>query len=167
MRAVDYRDCLKRGCAKLELERDSKEGIIAELVDLLRAEGRIENRDAVLRAVLERERQMSTGMQHGIAIPHAKTEAVDRIVTALALKRGGVDFDALDGKPSKFFLLMISPVRLGPQHLEVLSDVSKVLSHPDVRKRLLKAKTGQDLIDILTADAAGDKQGGPAARGAS
>ena len=158
MPGMDYRECLQRGCAKLELQSASKDDIIAELVDLLHDEERIENRDAVLEAVLERERQMSTGMQHGIALPHAKTVAVQRIVTAVALKKGGAEFDALDGKPSRIFLLMVSPILLGPQHLEVLGDVSKVLSRPDVRKRLLKARSGPELIDILVAGPAAGKQ---------
>ena len=80
----------------LDLKGATKEAILAEMVDLLVASGHIRDRDAVLKAVLEREKRMSTGMQNGIAIPHGKTDSVDCLVAALGIKRAGVDFGALD-----------------------------------------------------------------------
>ena len=83
--------------------------------------GQIEDKDTVLKAVLEREAQMSTGMQLGVAIPHCKTTAVDGIVTALAIKKEGVDFSSLDGELSKIFVMTVSStLRAGP-HIEFLA----------------------------------------------
>jgi PTS system nitrogen regulatory IIA component len=147
---MDYKACLRDGCVKVALESDTKDAIIRELVDMLAAAGKIGDRAAVLKAVLDRERQMSTGMQYGVAIPHAKTGAVDRIVTAVALRPDGVDFAALDGKPSKIFVLTLSPTVQGAQHIEFLGAVSKVLTQPDVRKRLLKARSEGEILDVLT-----------------
>ena len=94
---------------------------------------------------------MSTGMQHGIAIPHGKTDSVDRLVTALALKKEGVDFGSMDGKPSQIFIMTISSVsRTGP-HIQFLSEISQVLNDPDKREALLKAETTAQVIDVLTA----------------
>jgi PTS system nitrogen regulatory IIA component len=143
---------LRDGSVKLELEGETKEAVLRELVDLLFAEGKIRDRDSVLRAVLERERQMSTGMQYGVAIPHGKTDAVDGIVTAVALKRDGVDFRSLDGKPSKIFIMTISStLRAGP-HIEFLAEISRVLMRPSVRKRLLKAQSQEEILGILSDD---------------
>ena len=148
---MEYRDCLQNACVKLELEGDNKDAIIAELVGMLVAAGKIKDREAVYEAVMARERQMSTGMQFGVAIPHGKIDSEEELVAAIALKKDGVDFAALDGKPSRIFIMTISSVlRAGP-HIEFLAEVSKVLTRPSVRKRLLKAETREDILEIMTS----------------
>ena len=148
---MGFRDALTDGCFCLGLKSDSKEGIIEEMVDMLAEAGKIKDRDDVLRAVLEREDKMSTGMQHGVALPHGKTLSVDKLVTALGIKREGVDFASLDGKPSHIFVLTISSIlRTGP-HIEYLSEISKVLNSAGLRERLLQAESVDELLAILTA----------------
>lgn len=133
------------------LKATTKEGIIEEMIDLLVTRGRIKDRDAALRAVLEREQKMSTGMQHGIAIPHGKTDSVDKLVTAMALKKEGVDFGSMDGKPSTIFIMTISSVsRTGP-HIQFLSEISQVLNDPEKRDRILQAQSSSEVMDVLTA----------------
>ena len=85
------------------LKSRTKREVMAELADLLVADGAVapENRDAILTALLEREGKMSTGMQLGVAIPHAKTSAVAGLVTAVALAPEGIDFDSLDAHLAK------------------------------------------------------------------
>ena len=135
----------------LELKGVNKEEIIQEMIDLLVARGRIKDRDAALRAVMEREQKMSTGMQHGIAIPHGKTDSVDKLVTAMALKKEGVDFGSMDGKPSTIFIMTISSVsRTGP-HIQFLSEISQVLNDPDKRERILLAQSTSEVMEILTS----------------
>jgi fructose-specific phosphotransferase system IIA component len=135
----------------LELKGVNKEEIILEMIDLLVARGRIKDRDAALRAVMEREQKMSTGMQHGIAIPHGKTDSVDKLVTAMALKKEGVDFGSMDGKPSTIFIMTISSVsRTGP-HIQFLSEISQVLNDPDKRERILLAQSTSEVMEILTS----------------
>lgn len=149
---MEYKKCLHEGCVKVDLESDDKAGIINEMVDLLVSEGKITDRDGVLKAVFDREAQMSTGMQYGVAIPHGKSMNVDEVVTAVALKKEGVDFESLDGKASRIFIMTISsPLRAGP-HIEFLAEISKVLTRPSVRKRLLKARTRDEILEILTED---------------
>jgi mannitol/fructose-specific phosphotransferase system IIA component (Ntr-type) len=123
------------------LKGTTKEEIIQEMIDLLVARGRIKDRDAALKAVLEREQKMSTGMQHGIAIPHGKTDSVDKLVTAMGLKKEGVDFGSMDGKPS------IS--RTGP-HIQFLSEISQVLNDPEKRERILHSQNASEILDVLT-----------------
>lgn len=132
------------------LKGTSKEEIIEEMVDHLVLRGRIKDRDAALKAVLEREQKMSTGMQHGIAIPHGKTDSVDKLVTAMGLKREGVDFGSMDGKPSTIFIMTISSIsRTGP-HIQFLSEISQVLNDPEKRERILKAQSPSEVLDVLT-----------------
>ena len=135
----------------LDLKGETKEEIIQEMIDLLVLRGRIKDRESALKAVMEREQKMSTGMQHGIAIPHGKTDSVDKLVTAMALKRSGVDFGSMDGKPSTIFIMTISSVsRTGP-HIQFLSEISQVLNDPEKRDRILQAQSTAEVLDILTS----------------
>ncbi|MEI8121664.1 MAG: PTS sugar transporter subunit IIA [bacterium] len=135
----------------INLKGTTKEAIISEMVDLLVVRGKIKDRDAALRAVLEREQKMSTGMQHGIAIPHGKTDSVEKLVTAMALKKEGVDFGSMDGKPSTIFIMTISSVsRTGP-HIQFLSEISQVLNDPDKRERILQCNSPSEVLEILTS----------------
>jgi PTS system nitrogen regulatory IIA component len=134
----------------LELKGATKDEIIAEMIDFLVAKGRIKDRDAALRSVLEREQKMSTGMQHGIAIPHGKTDSVEKLVTALAIKREGLDFGSMDGQPSRIFVMTVSPAsRTGP-HIQFLSEISQILNDPEKRESLLKAETPAQVVEILS-----------------
>jgi PTS system nitrogen regulatory IIA component len=131
------------------LKSTTKEGIIGELLDILIANKKITDREAVLSAVMERERKMSTGIQHGVAIPHAKTKAVKELVACIGLKPEGVDFDALDGEPSRIFIMTLSPIdRVGP-HVQFLAEVSMVIQTEKARQQLLQAKTPQEVLAVF------------------
>lgn len=133
-----------------ELQGTTKDAVIEELVDLLVTSGKIKDRLAALRAVIERERKMSTGMQSGIAIPHGKTATVDGLVTAFGLKHAGVNFDSLDGLPAHIFVMTLSPEnRTGP-HIQFLAEISRQLNDPKIRERLLRASTADEILAILT-----------------
>jgi fructose-specific phosphotransferase system IIA component len=133
----------------LEMKGSNKEEILAEMVNLLVASGHIRDREAVLRAVTEREKRMSTGMQNGIAIPHGKTDSVDCLVAALGIKRAGVDFGALDGQPSTIFVMTVSPdSRTGP-HIQFLAEISRPLNDAAVRSKLLAATSREEVLHLL------------------
>jgi len=135
----------------LDLKGTTKEAILAEMVDLLVASGHIRDRDAVLKAVLEREKRMSTGMQNGIAIPHGKTDSVDCLIAALGIKRSGVDFGALDGQPSTIFVMTVSPdSRTGP-HIQFLAEISRPLNDSAVRSKILAATSREEVLKLLIA----------------
>lgn len=133
----------------LDLKGATKDAILAEMVDLLTASGCIRDRDAVLKAVTDREKRMSTGVQNGIAIPHGKTESVDCLVAALGIKKDGVDFGALDGQPSHIFVMTVSPdSRTGP-HIQFLAEISRPLNDATVRNRLMAATSREEVLHLL------------------
>ena len=133
----------------LDLRGNDKEEVLAEMVDLLAASGHIRDKDAVLKAVTDREKRMSTGMQNGIAIPHGKTDSVDCLVAALGIKREGIDFGALDGQPSTIFVMTVSPdSRTGP-HIQLLAEVSRPLNDASVRAKILSASTREEVLKLL------------------
>jgi PTS system nitrogen regulatory IIA component len=136
----------------LRLQSNTKEGIIEELIDVLVSAGKVTDRKAALRAVMEREKKMSTGLQNGIAIPHGKTDAIESLVAAFGLKKEGIGFESLDGQPAQIFLMTLSPAsRTGP-HIQFLADISRMLHDPSVRERVLNAQSADEVVELLAGD---------------
>ena len=138
----------------LEIAGETKEAAIVELLDTLHRTGRVRDRAAALNALLDRERKMSTGLQNGIAIPHAKTDSVDQVVAALGRKRGGIPFDSLDGQPARIILLTLCPISKSTAHIQFLAEASRALHHESARESILQAATAEDLVRIFEEAAA-------------
>ena len=136
-------------CTVLDLQGETKEAIIVELVDILAARGKLCDRDAVLRDVWEREKTMNTGMEHGIALPHAKTDGVDDLVVAVGIKKAGVDFGAMDGEKSRIFILMISPKKAEVPYLEFLAAISSALHDEVAREAVINAPSPEMAVTLL------------------
>ena len=146
---MDLRKILNPELIKLDLEGQNKNDVIEELLDILMNTGKIKDREAALKAVLEREEKMSTGIQHGVAIPHGKCDAVNELVACLGIKKDGVDFDALDGEPSRIFIMTLSPIsRTGP-HVQFLASVSQLLKNDEQREQILSAESVDDIIALF------------------
>ena len=134
----------------VDLRADTKEGIIEEMIDRLMAAGRIKDREGALKAVLDREDKMSTGMQNGVAIPHGKSECIKSLVAAIGLNKAGVNFDSMDGSPCTIFIMTLSPAKRTGPHIQFLAEVSRLINQPAERERLLAAKTHAEIYEILT-----------------
>lgn len=133
----------------LGLKSNTKNELIAEMVDKLMAVGKVSDRETLLQALYAREKKMSTGMQNGIAIPHAKTAAVDSLVAAVGIHREGMDFNCMDGQPAHIFIMAISPInRTGP-HIQFLAEISRILSNSDIRDKMLKAASAEELLNLM------------------
>ncbi|MCK5528349.1 MAG: PTS sugar transporter subunit IIA [Kiritimatiellae bacterium] len=149
---MNFAECLQNSCITLDIKGETKSEIITELVDLLDVAGKITDRAAVLKAVFDREEQVSTGLQLGVAMPHGKTVALREMIVAVGLKKGGVDFDSLDGKPSNIFIMTVSSVLNANEHIEFLGAMSSMLTHSAIRKAVLNSQSSQELIDVLKGD---------------
>ncbi len=131
------------------LRAESKEELLGEMVRILVDSGDVKSYDEALKGIMERESTMTTGVGEGIALPHARTDVVDTIKVAIGIKKKGVDFDAFDGNPVHILFLVLSPKNASGPHLEFLSSVSKMLSSPETRSRLLSAKSSDAFYDII------------------
>ena len=120
------------------------------MVNALVQAGKINRKDEVLAALLERERKMSTGMSAELAIPHAKTNAVNEMLAVFARKKNGIDFNSLDGKPSRIFVMTISPLTGAERYVRYLGNMGKLLKNEEVRQKVLNASSKEEIIDILT-----------------
>jgi Kef-type K+ transport system membrane component KefB/mannitol/fructose-specific phosphotransferase system IIA component (Ntr-type) len=136
-------------CVALSLHSAAKEDIIAELVDMLSARGKLLDRDMVLRDVLEREKMMSTGMEHGIAMPHAKSNGIEDIAVAVGIKQEGVDFGSLDGEKSRLFTLVVSPKKTSGPHIRFLAAIAAVLNDAGNREAIIAAATPEEAVKLL------------------
>ena len=127
------------------IEAINKEGVLRELVDLLaKAEG-IMNKEELVKALINREALGSTGIGQGVGIPHAKTNAVKRLVAAFGISHRGVNFDALDGEPVYIFFLLVAPEDSAGPHLKGLARISRLLRDKFFRESL-KALTDEKMI---------------------
>ncbi|MDR1388840.1 MAG: cation:proton antiporter [Treponema sp.] len=135
----------------LDLKGETKNQVIEELVDLLASRGKLAGRAQVLEAVLQREASMSTGMEHGIALPHAKTDGVDEICVAVGVKRKGVDFDSMDGEKSRLFIMVISPRKVSGPHIQFLAAISAVLRDEALRESVIASDSRDEAAMLLRA----------------
>jgi len=135
-----------------ELQGGSKNEVLAELTDALLVANPKLNRAEVLRVLQERERLGSTGIGEGVAIPHGKLRNIDRQLIAFGLSSGGVEFDAMDGKPARLFFLLIAPEEAAGAHLKTLARISKLLKGSQVRERLRDATDRQQIYQIIAEE---------------
>ena len=134
----------------LHLKGTSKEEIIDELLDMLAQAGKVKDKAVARACVLDRERKMSTGMKHGIAIPHGKTDSVSDLVACIGISDHPVDFDSLDQEPCRIFIMTLSPIDKTGPHLQFLAEVSLLFKSAEKRQEILNTTDKSDIIRILT-----------------
>ena len=121
---------------------------IHRLVEHLVGRGRLPATSApqIRELVIAREKSMSTGMEHGIAIPHAAVDGVEGVVACMGIVReeGGLPFDSIDGKPARIVVLLVIPRAQKLLHIRTLADIARVLGRDAVRESLLQAGSAKD-----------------------
>jgi PTS system nitrogen regulatory IIA component len=134
----------------LHLKGATKEEIINELLDMLVAAKKIQDREAAYAAVMDREQKMSTGMKHGIAIPHGKSATIHDLVACIGISEQPVDFDSLDHEPCRIFIMTLSPVEKTGPHLQFLAEISLLFKSSEKRQEILNADTPEAILRILS-----------------
>lgn len=147
---MNLKTILTRDAIALNLQGRTKEAIIDELLAVAARGGKIKDIAAARKAVLERESRMSTGMKHGIAIPHGKTDAVDDLVACIGVADKGVDFEALDREDCRIFIMTLSPAGKTGPHLQFLAEVSLLFKSAEKRAAIVAATKPEEILAILT-----------------
>lgn len=142
-------DLLTPETVRVGLHGTDKVAVIEAMVDLLADHPAVEDLAEVRRVVLEREDVMSTGVGKGLALPHGKTSAVTGNVAALALLSEAVDFSAIDDRPVRLVFLLVGTPEAKSQHVKILSRISRLMNRDEVRKRMLGARTDQELYQVV------------------
>lgn len=133
----------------LNLGGETKQEIIEALLDILMNTGKVGDKQTALACLLERERKMSTGIENGVAIPHAKTDVVEGLVACIGIKKMGVDFESLDGELSKIFIMILSPLHTSGPHVQFLAEISRLLKDEESRNEILSAASEEEILSVL------------------
>lgn len=105
--------------------------------------------DAVHEALVQRERSMSTGMDHGVAIPHAAVDQVDEVVTVLGIAPDGIPFGSLDGLPARILVCLVIPRAKKLLHIKTLAEIARLLSRAEVREALLHSPDAESALALV------------------
>jgi len=137
-----------------DIKSTKKEDVLKELVDVLINAGDIEKRyrNKLIDALMNRESLGSTAIGQGIAIPHAKSECVDKLVAAFGLSKKGVDFDSLDGELAYIFFLLVAPQDSAGPHLKALARISRLLKDKYFRDTLRSCTDEKAVIKTITEE---------------
>lgn len=147
-------DFLSRKAIATDIKSSKKEDVIREMVDLLTNAGEIEKRyrNKLIDALMAREALGSTAIGQGIAIPHTKSECVEKLVAAFGLSKKGVDFDSLDAEPVYIFFLLVAPQDSAGPHLKALARISRLLKDKYMRDSLRACQDEKSVIKIISQE---------------
>jgi len=131
------------------LKAESKEEVISTLIDVLYKKGKISDPQLALKAVLDREKLMSTGVGRGVALPHGKCANIEDVYVAVGVSPVGIDFEAVDEQPVHVFVLLVTPENFPSKHLKLLSKFSRMLNSAKCREEVLDATSPQEILEVL------------------
>ncbi len=148
---MDIMDFLGKSSISIDLQAKDKKSVLTELMDLLVSSGVLakNERSDILKKLEEREVLGSTGIGKGVAIPHAKSPKIKKMVAALGISKNGIDFKSLDGELTRIFFLLVAPGETPGPHLKALAKISRLLDDKFVRDRLLSSKGNQEVLKII------------------
>jgi len=147
---IELRDHLDESRV-VALTANTKEEALVALVDAAATSSAVIDREALLRAVREREAKLSTGIGLGIAVPHARIDAVDAFVVVVGRHASGLEFGSIDGRPVHIVVLIVGPREAKTPYLELLAQLSKRLKLEDVRKKVTSGASAAEVVDLLVA----------------
>lgn len=153
------KDILSPESMIMDLQATTKEEAINEMADLEVATGVVNNKEKFVESIWAREKESTTGIGGGIAMPHARNEYINKARVLFAKSEKGVDFDSLDQQPVYLFFMITAPAGADNTHLQALAKLSSLLINPDLVEKLKAAKTADEVIDLFSqAEADKDKE---------
>ncbi len=142
-------DILNPSCVKVPLASSDKKGVINELVDILAAHDMVSKPEVLKEAVWTREQTRTTGIGHGLAIPHSKSDSVSRLVIAIGKPAEPLDFASIDNKPVRLVVLLASPPEKTSDHIQALARISRLMTVEDFREKVYNAPSSEALYELL------------------
>lgn len=144
-------DIVNEDCVRAPLQATTKKGVIDELVDVLAEAGCVQNPDSLKEAVWTREKTRTTGIGHGLAIPHGKCSAMNELAMAIGKPAEPMEFDAIDGEPVRLIVLLASPPDRTSDHIQALARVSRLMTMDDFRESIYAADSPHEIYVLLAA----------------
>jgi PTS system nitrogen regulatory IIA component len=135
-----------------DLKSTDRRGVLSELAGLITRAGQVPEGTDLLTILENREELGSTGIGDGIAIPHVRLKNLDVLRVAVGRSAGGVQFEAIDGKPVHLFFLLLAPEDSTGTHLRALAKVSRLLKNSSARRELLAAGSSREILEIIAKE---------------
>jgi nitrogen PTS system EIIA component len=149
---MELREFFDREAVTLDIQAESKDEILRELIALLKLDDKSEG--ILFKMLKRRENLGSTGIGRGIAIPHCRSLVVNRLRVAFGRKPAGVDYNAIDNQPvHNFFLIVAPPLEVSNQYLPVLGKLAQFAKDPDITQRLADLTTADEFLALLAEKA--------------
>jgi PTS system nitrogen regulatory IIA component len=142
-------DLLEPAAILPDLKANTKKAVLEELVELLVKSNKVQDAQATVQILMERETIGSTGIGQGIAIPHAKTDQTKTVIAAFGLSKKGISFAALDGEPVHIVFLLIAPPDAASLHLKALGRINRMLRDKFFRQSLRDAKSTEEILRLI------------------
>ncbi len=133
----------------VDLISSKKDSVIKELTQVMSTSKAVGHKINFYKAIVEREKIVSTGIGMGIAIPHAKEESVSDFVLAIGRRPEGLDFESLDGQPAQLVFMLAAPNKQNDEFLRVLSKIVLVLKNQKFRKKILEARSTTEVVQLF------------------
>jgi fructose-specific phosphotransferase system IIA component len=146
---VKIQDILFRNAILIDLKTALKNDVLTQMGQFLASIHNVKDPDTLVQKILEREAATSTGIGYGIAIPHARTDMVDRICMVAARCVQGIEFNSLDEKPVHLIFMLASPADNSDELRNILSSLSKIMSYEDMREKLLVASDPETFLNLI------------------
>ncbi|MHB8878586.1 MAG: PTS sugar transporter subunit IIA [Myxococcaceae bacterium] len=135
-----------------ELSAQTKPGVLEELCKSLHKASPQLEPGRLVEVLQEREKLGSTGIGEGVAIPHGKLAGLSQLVASFGVSRGGVDFEALDGKRTHLFFALVAPENSAGIHLKALARISRLFKNPRFREAILKAQNAEEIYALIAQE---------------
>jgi mannitol/fructose-specific phosphotransferase system IIA component (Ntr-type) len=149
---MELREFFDREAVSLDIQADSKDDILRELISLLKLDDKSEG--ILFKMLKRRENLGSTGIGRGIAIPHCRSLVVNRLRVAFGRKPGGVDYNAIDNQPVHYFFLIVAPpLEVSNQYLPVLGKLAQFAKDPDITDKLAALNSPEEFLGLLSEKA--------------
>jgi len=145
-------DRISEEVIKVPLASTTKKEVIRELIRILYDAGKITDIASVMEAILKREEQGSTGLEKGIAVPHAKCAQVKDLTIAIGISPKGIDFDSHDGNPSLLFFLILAPPDKSGPHIEALAEIARLARSVSFCNMLVHVKSAKEALSLIRAE---------------
>lgn len=148
---MNLSEILMAECISLDITSKTKAEVIRELAGLAAKSGAVNNLEKLIDALMTREKIQTTGIGHGMAIPHATADGVKGLVLALGISKKGVEFDALDDQPVHLVFLLAGEPRLQTSFLSILSKISRFFRRKEFRHEVLNATSAEEILELIQA----------------
>jgi fructose-specific phosphotransferase system IIA component len=146
---VKIQDILFKNAIHIDLKAAPKNEVLEQLARFLASIHNVQDHDMLVQKILEREAEISTGIGFGIAIPHARTDLVDRVCMVAARCVQGIEFEAIDDQPVDLIFMLASPVNSSDDLRNILSSLSKIMSYEDMREKLIAAGDPETFLKLI------------------